>query len=276
MAINWDDEDWLKVGRKSPNQGGRQPHFTTSRLFTATTARRGAGARVHVDSHAPKAIFRMGYTQRRGIGVDSRTLHRNHLRAQANYIGSDKTLGPAEAFDKNGPVESIWQRVESWEDDTRYFRVSLNPLDHDKIQDWPRYVSECMEVFQHGSHRTFDPSGQGLHWHADGMRTDEDRAAGKEIDWVASVHRSTGRAHAHVLMRGTLGHEDLRIDSEAISEFWKIGCGVASMEHHVGLQFERNPEVEVEFARTVVRDYQTDHRALSKLSKQAGHDLEID
>src|SRR4051812_22321586 len=211
MRIDLDDhDDWAKVGKRGPDRGGRTPHFQHSKLFTTKNTSRGAGMRVHVPEGAPRFIFSMGHTQRQGIGADSRTAHRNHLRGQANYNGLDGKLGQAFSFDKDGELDGrVWQRVEAWEDDKRYFRASLNPLNHDEIKDWLRFGGEFMETFQHGSHRTFDPAGKGMHWHADGLLTDEDREAGRELDWVMSVHRATGRTHAHVLIRGMVGEHDL-------------------------------------------------------------------
>lgn len=272
MTLDWEDDDWVKVGKPSADKGAR---FKTSRLFMANTARRGSGFRVNVPDGSPKTIFRMGYGERAGIGTVSRTQHRTKLRSQANYNGRDGKLGPAESFDKDGPVESVWGRVENWENDRRYFRVIINPFDHDKIRDWQRYVTECMEVLQHGSHKTFDPNGKGLHWFADGLLTDEDRAAGKSLDWVASVHRETGRAHAHVLIRGMLGQDDLHIAPEAIRQFQVIGSGVASMAHHVGIHLQHDAKAQLSFEKEVQRDARLDQREMSKLSTRMEPDLEM-
>ena len=274
MTIDLDDhDDWLRFGRRGPDRGGRTPHFQYSKLRMTKNAKRGAGMRVNVPDGAPKFVFCMGHTQRRGIGADSRTLHRNHLRSQANYHNLDGLLGAAFSFDKDGPVDRVWQRVEPWEDDIRYFRASLNPLNHDQIKDWERFVGDFMDTLQNGSHKTFDSSGKGLHWHADGLLTDEDRAAGNTIDWVASIHRETGRTHAHVLFRGTLGKDDLYIEREAIGQLWIMGRGVASMEHHIGLQMEHNPEMELRFEKSIKRSMEKEQR---DLSKRAELDMEID
>lgn len=276
MAFDLDDiDDWVRVGKRGPDKGGRPPRFREAKLFMAKNAKRGSGFRVDLPQGAPKFVFCMGYTQRRGIGADSRTLHRNHLRSQANYNGRDGILGWAFSFDKDGPVDRVFDRVESWEDDKRYFRASLNPLDHEEIKDWQRFGTEFMETLQHGSQRTFDPEGKGLHWHSDGLLTDEDRAAGKEIDWVMSVHHGTGRAHTHVMWRGMIGKDDLYITRDAVTNLYRMGQGVASMDHHVGMHIERSQEIEQTVERqieTIQKQMQMEDRAVRRLSRE----LEID
>jgi hypothetical protein len=275
MRIDLDDhDDWAKVGRRSPDQGGRPPRFQHSKLFTTKNASRGAGMRVHLPEGAPRCVFSMGHTQRRGIGGDSRTAHRNHLRGQANYNGLDGKLGQSLSFDKDGELdERVWSRVEAWEGDKRYFRASLNPLNHDEIKDWQRFGREFMETFQNGSHHTFDPAGGGMHWHADGILTDEDRTAGNHLDWVMSVHRETGRTHTHVLIRGMVGDRDLYIDPEAVKQFWMVGSGVASMPHHVGMQIERSPEIEKQLEQTIRHEVQMEDRAMRR---RLALELEVD
>ena len=275
MKMDLDDpDDWVRVKSRSPDRGGKPPRFQDSKLFMAKNARRGGNFRVEVPDGVPKFVFLMGYTQRRGIGADSRTAHRGLLRGQAQYNGRDGAIGWAFSFDKNGPVDRVWHRVEEWEDDKRYFRASLNPLNHEAIKDWQRFGADFMETLQHGSERTFGSDGQPLHWHSDGLLTDEDRAAKKEIDWVMSIHRETGRTHAHVLFRGTLGNDDLYIEPKATRQFWIMGQGVASMDHHVGMKMERNREVEMDLEKMIRRDLRLDMP--SSKAKRLGLDQEID
>lgn len=246
-----DPDDWVRVGHRGPDREGRMKHFTTSKLRMSKNARRGRGSSVHVPDNAPKFVFCMGYTQKKGIGVDSRTNQRNNLRSQANYHNLDGKLGQAFSFDKNGEINRVWGRVEEWEDDWRYFRASLNPLDHEAIKDWPRFLNEFMDTLQHGSQRAFGMEGEAMHWHADGILTDDDRAKGHGLDWVASLHRETGRTHAHVLIRGKVGMDDLYIEPGATKQFWKIGRGVASMDHHVGMKLELSQDMEQADAKAV-------------------------
>lgn len=275
MRIDLDDIDaWAKFGKRGPDKGGRAPHYTESKLFTAKNAKRGGSMKVNVPPGVPKFVFKMGFTQRRGIGADSRTIHRNNFKRQADYIGMDGKLGPSFSFDKDGRVESVWERVEAWVDDKRYFRASLNPLNHDEIEDWPRFIGEFMNTMQFGSQQTFDPKGSGLHWHADGLLTPEDIAAGKEIDWTASIHEETGRFHGHVLWRGMIGNEDLYIMPQATKQLYIMGQGVASMDHHVGMKFEQNLETEREMEKQIKRELRLDEQAMS--SPRVGLDWDID
>lgn len=276
MRLDLDDmDDWVKVGRRGPDQGGRTPHFQHSKLFTAKGARRGGGFKVHIADGSPKFVFRMGYTQRAGIGADSRSVHRERLRSQANYHDLDGKLGAAFSFDRNGPVDRVWHRVEEWEDDKRYFRASLNPLNHDRIKDWQQFGVDFMETLQNGSGPIFDPDGKGLHWHSDGLLTDEDKAAGKTIDWVMSIHRETGRTHAHVLFRGMLGKDDLYIEPKATRQFWIMGQGVASMEQHVGMNFERNMEAEKEIERSIQDDMKMDFPKVQPKRFDLLHEMDL-
>lgn len=276
MRIDLDDpDDWVRVVKRGPDKGGRPPRFKEAKLFMSKNAKRGGGARVHVPEGAPRFIFDMGYTQCKGIGADSRNDFRRKLMAQAGYNGRDGILGFSYSFDKDGIVDDMRERVESWEEDKRYFRASLNPLNHEDIKDWPRFTAEFMDVLQNGSHRAFGMDGQGMRWHADGILTDEDRAAGKEVDWTASIHRETGRTHVHVLFRGKLGKDDLYIERDATKHLWKIGSGVASMDHHIGMQFERSQEVEQtaeQQIRAIQKQLQMEDRAVRRLSRE----LEID
>jgi hypothetical protein len=275
MKIDLDDIDsWAKFGKRGPDKASGRAHFTESKLFMAKGARRGGSMKVNVPPGAPKFVYCTGYTQRRGIGADSRTVHRNRLRSQANYHALDGKLGHAFSFDRDGVVDRVWHRVEEWEDDKRYFRASLNPLNHDEIRDWERFVSEFMETMQHGSHRTFDLEGKGLHWHSDGLLTDEDREAGKHIDWVASLHHETGRTHAHVLFRGMIGNEDLYIMPQATKQLYIMGQGVTSMDHHVGMKFEQSLEAEREMEKQIKRELRLDEQAMN--APRVGLDWDID
>lgn len=272
-----DDEDWIKVGKAGPDRNTRPARFQTSKLFTTRTIKRGNGGRINVPERAPRFVLNMGHTQRAGIGADSRTLHRSHLRAQALYIQRDGEIGFSQSFDKDGKVESVWDQVESWVDDKRYFRMSLNPFDHEQIKDWQRFVWEFMDALQNGSHHTLDPDGKGLHWHADGLLTDEDRAAGNGIDWVGSIHRETGRTHAHVLMRGTLGKDDLYIANGMMKNLWQLGRGIASMDHHVGMQLDRSmshdQQIGKKFEQQIQKEAQFDDRTVRH---HLSRDMEIE
>lgn len=263
----YDFDDWVKVGRRGPDQGGRQPRFTSSKLFMSKNARRGGGFKVHIPSGAPKFVFVMGYTQRAGIGADSRTDFRRKLMAQAGYNGRDGVLGFSYSFDADGRVTDMRERVEEWQDDKRYFRASLNPLDHDKIKDWPQFTSDFMEAFQHGSHRAFGMEGQAMHWHSDGLLTDDDRAKGIDLDWTGSIHRETGRTHAHILVRGKVGMDDLYIEPGATKALWKLGQGVTSMEQHVGMEIEQSRDLEHAaevMIETIQKQMQMEDRAVRR------------
>lgn len=264
MIDLYDFDDWVKVRMRSPDKGGKPPRFQHSKLFMGKNARRGSGMKTEVPDSAPMFVFRMGHTQRQGIGADSRTIHRDRLRSQAYYNGRDGKLGWAFSFDKNGQVEKVWERVEEWEDDKRYFRASLNPAHSEKITDWQRFGTEFMEAFQHGSAHTFDKDGKGLHWHTDGLLTDDDRAAGHELDWVMSIHRETGRTHAHVLIRGMVGSDYLYIEPGAAKQLWKIGRGVASMDHHIGLRHEYSIEQDRQFSVSIDKEMNIDHPAVRR------------
>lgn len=274
MKIDLDDvDDWAKFGKRGPDRVGRPPHFQHSKLFTAKRAVRGNGFTAAAANGSPKFVFVMGYTTREGIGADSRMVHRNRLRSQANYHGLDGVLGPAESFDKDGPVDRVWSRVEEWENDKRYFRASLNPLNHDEVKDWHQFGREFMETMQHGSQRTFDPDANGMHWYSDGLLTDDDRAAGKTIDWVMSMHHETGRTHMHLLFRGTLGNDDLYIMPQATKQLWVMGQGVLSMDHHVGMKLENSPELDRQMEKTIKHDIKQDDIGFRK---RLNLDMDID
>lgn len=267
MSVDLDDfDDWVKVGRRGPEQGGRPPRFTSSKLFTTKNARRGGGGfKVHVPEGAPRFVLGMGYTQRAGIGADSRNDYRRKLMSQAGYNGRDGVLGFSYSFDAEGRVDDVRERVAGWEDDKRYFRASLNPLEHDRIKDWPEFTNDFMAAFQHGSHRAFGMEGQAMHWHSDGLLTDEDRAKGIELDWTGSIHRETGRTHVHLLIRGKVGMDDLYIEPGATKELWKVGHGVVSMDQHVGLQLQQSPELEraaEQAIETIQKQMQMEDRAV--------------
>lgn len=276
MAIDLDDpDDWIKVGKRGPDRGGKTPRFREAKLFMAKNATRGRGFRVDLPEGSPSVIVNMGYTQRQGIGADSRTIHRNRLRSQANYNGRDGIIGWAFSFDKDGRVDRVFDRVEAWEDDKRYFRAYISPLDHENIKDWQRFGTEFMDALQHGSKRTFDADGKGLHWHSDPLLTDEDRAAGHEIDWVMSVHRETGRTHTHVMWQGRVGKDDLYIARDAVINLCNVGSGVASMNHHIGMQLERSQEYQLSVEqqiKAINKQMQMEDRTVHKLSR----DMEIE
>lgn len=271
MAVDLDDpDDWVRVVKRGPDKGGRHPRFTSSKLFMSKNARRGGGFGVHVPDAAPRFVFRMGYTQRAGIGADSRNHHRSKLMAQAGYNGRDGVRGFAYSFDEEGRVENVRERVAEWEDDKRYFRASLNPFDHESIKDWQQFGHDFMNVLQHGSHRAFGMEGQAMPWHADGLLTDEDRANGVELDWVMSIHRPE-RTHIHLLLRGKVGMDDLYIEPGATKEMWKIGRGVASMDHHVGMQLDRSPELEQtgeKLAQVIKREMIMEDRAARRIDQE--------
>lgn len=271
MRVDLDDEeDWIRVGRPAPAGRG----FGASRLFLARAARRGAGVRAALPAGAPRFVLGLGYTQRHGIGADSRTRQRTLLRAQATYNGLDGKMGGAFSFDADGTVvRDVWERVESWQDDRRYWRASLNPFDHAEIRDWERFGHEFMATLQHGAARTFDPTGAGLHWGYDGLLTDADRAAGRSLDWVASVHRETGRTHAHVLIGGTLGGDDLYVEPGAVKDLWQVGRGVASMDHHVGLGLERERALEPGLMADIRRSLAVEDRDVRAVGRDLGLDL---
>ncbi len=269
MTVDLDDpDDWIRVVKRGPDKGGRQPRFTSSKLFMSKNARRGGGGfKVHVPDGAPKFVLRMGYTQRAGIGADSRNHYRSKLMAQAGYHGRDGVLGFAYSFDEEGRVDDVRDRVAGWDDDKRYFRASLNPLDHEAIKDWPQFGADFMNAFQHGSHRAFGMEGQAMHWHSDGLLTDEDRAKGHGLDWTASIHRATGRTHIHLLVRGKLGMDDLYIEPGAVKEMWKVGQGVASMDQHVGMQLQQSAEMDrvaEQTMQTIQRQMQMEDRAVRR------------
>lgn len=109
-----------------------------------------------------------------------------------------------------------------------------------------------------------------MHWHADGLLTDEDRAKGIVLDWVASIHRP-GRTHIHLLVRGKVGMDDLYIEPGAAKAMWKVGRGIASMDHHVGMQFDRSQEMEwigERMAQTIRREMQMEDRAARRLDRE--------
>lgn len=258
MDFYIDDDEFFRPRMRSPDQDKRV-HFKYAKPLLSKPARRGQNFRTEVPKDAPMFIFKTGYTERRGAGADSRQAHRNVLRRQATYHGMDGKDGPSHSFDKDGEVKSVWERVEPWEDDRRYFRASLNPYDHDKIKDWPQFVADFMETMQHGTDRMF---GKDLHWKCDGLLNDKDYRNKQRIDWVGSIHQSTGRTHAHVLWRGKLGNGDLYIVPKAISHIWAMGRGVASMEHHVGLSFEREAELASKLEAAVKADMRHELRAM--------------
>jgi len=265
VRVDLDDhDDWVRPGRAAPEREGPGSRFRTSKLFMNGTARRGSGARVSLPEGTPRFVLGMGYTERRGIGADSRMRQRTLLRAQANYNGLDGKLGRAFSFDRDGEVKGVWERTESWQDDRRYFRASLNPFDHDRIADWERFGRDFMEALQHGSHRALGKVGDGLHWHFDGLLTDADRVAGHSLDWVMSIHRETGRTHTHALIRGVVGNDDLYIEPGATKDLWKVGRGVASMDHHVGMSLDRSREIDLKVTKEIRRDIALEGREVRR------------
>lgn len=166
-------------------------------------------------AHQP-VVVRITYAERHGRGADARREQVGKVREYGAYITRTMDVdGPP--VDRDGVVENWQEKIEPWVDDRRLFRMSVNPLNGNDIQDWPGYIRDVMAEVER---RVLSPA---------------ELDAGQHIDWIASVHTDTGRAHAHVAVRGRAGDEDLRFDRDFIyGGITRIAREVANRDRHLG------------------------------------------
>ena len=142
------------------------------------------------------------------------------LRGYADYIQRDEAA-QGRMFDQDGNILEgpLRDAVETWTDDRRFYRLSINPQHGNEMPDMIGYTREVMqEVERH-------------------LLTDAELRRGVQLEWVGAVHDNTGRLHSHVLLRARVEDQDLVMSLPFQTRGLRgIARDVASREHHLGLR----------------------------------------
>lgn len=219
-------------------------------LWRATASRRGLGTqRVYYGTkrgryvHGPMSVDQRVITQisrceRKRTDPKGRMKFAANMRVFARYIGRHQATQDV-VFDRDGKVDRPVERVEPWTDDQRYYRLMLSPEHGNRMTDMERYVREVMSEVEQ---KVF---------------TVAEYKAGMRLEWIAAIHTNTNRQHAHVLIRGQIGREELNMlrcfETKGISS---LAREVATRAHHLGPRRWREVVAERELAanKDVIRD----------------------
>ena len=167
----------------SPSRRALAQHFTTKGV--------GAGVRVPTTpSHARRVavVFRK---------IEHGANASSALKAHVRYIlrdGASQDEQRADLFDMTrDQVPSLPFCEAATSSDRRHYRVTVNPEDGRDLPDLRRFCRDLMGSME--------------------------RDLGTRLQWVAGIHRDTGRPHLHIVLRGvTDDGRSLRLSHDYISQ----------------------------------------------------------